>query len=145
MRAVLWSAAVAGLLAVGMILVPGISSAHSSSSAGLDPELSPQVHHITLTSPNAQTDGYFGVSVAISGKTVVVGAPVETVSGNMYAGHAYTFKGKTGALISTLTSPNAQTDGSFGWSVAVSGTTVVVGAIGETASGYDSAGHSYVF
>lgn len=91
MRAVLWSAAVAGLLAVGMILVPGISSAHSSSSAGLDPELSPQVHHITLTSPNAQTDG------------------------------------------------------SFGWSVAVSGTTVVVGAIGETASGYDSAGHSYVF
>jgi len=97
-----------------------------------------------LTSPNAQTDGYFGYSVAISGTTVVVGAR-QTASGYLEAGHAYVFKGTTGALIATLTSPNAQADGDFGFSVAVSGTTVVVGALYETASGDADAGHAYVF
>ncbi|MGI0079715.1 MAG: FG-GAP repeat protein [Nitrososphaerales archaeon] len=44
---------------------------------------------IIMTSPNVQTNGNFGVSVAISGTTIVVGAPFETVSGLSAAGHAY--------------------------------------------------------
>ncbi|MGI0079466.1 MAG: FG-GAP repeat protein [Nitrososphaerales archaeon] len=42
-----------------------------------------------MTSPNVQTNGNFGLSVAISGTTIVVGAPFETVSGLSAAGHAY--------------------------------------------------------
>lgn len=97
-----------------------------------------------LTSPNAQTDGYFGYSVAIGG-SIVVGAPNEASSGNQYAGNAYTFNVKTGKLISNLTSANPQYYGYFGYDVAISGNTVVVGAPNEASSGYSAAGNAYTF
>jgi len=104
---------------------------------------------LELSSPNVQTDGLFGFSVASSGGLVVVGAPHENVSGQKDAGHAYVLSAKTGAMISTLTSPNPQTYGFFGYSVAISGTTVVVGAFGENVSiwfsTFVSAGHAYTF
>jgi large repetitive protein len=99
----------------------------------------------TLSSPNAQADGQFGFSVAINGTTVVVGAPQETASSMIHAGHVYIYRATTGALVSTLTSPNVQAEGVFGWSVASSSTEVVVGAIGETASSQPDAGRAYVF
>ncbi|MGC2288757.1 MAG: hypothetical protein WA688_02730 [Thermoplasmata archaeon] len=99
----------------------------------------------TLTSPNAQKDGFFGASVAVSGTTAVVGASGEIVKGASAAGHAYEFNAETGALIRTLTSPNAQSGGTFGVSVAISGSTAVVGASGETAKGVSAAGHAYEF
>src|SRR2546428_94960 len=98
----------------------------------------------TLTSPNVETDGWFGFPVAVSGTMVVVGAENETVGGIVGAGHAYIFS-TTGSLIATLASPNAQSNGRFGESVAVSGNTVVVGAPQESVSGLTQAGHSYVF
>src|SRR5207249_6195441 len=78
----------------------------------------------TLTSANAQTDGVFGSSVGVSGTTVVVGAPDESAGtpAQPFAGHAYVFDATDGSLITTLTSPNAQTGGDFGSSGAVSGT-----------------------
>ena len=100
---------------------------------------------ITLTSPNVQPFGYFGESVAVSGGFVVVGAPDETANGFIEAGHAYIFNAASGALLSTLTSPNAQPYGNFGFSVAVSGNTAVVGAYGETVNGQYDAGYAYVF
>src|SRR5207245_5975821 len=90
----------------------------------------------TLTSPNG--GGWFGYSVAISGTNVVVGAPAEN------AGHAYVFT-TTGTLITTFTSPNAQTGGEFGFVVDVSGTNVVIGTQGETAAGFSNAGHAYIY
>src|SRR5881396_2849689 len=103
----------------------------------------------TLTSPNAQTDGEFGFSVAVSGTTVVVGAPGESAGtpAQTQAGNAYVFDATDGSLITTLTSPNAQTDGVFGSSVGVSGTTVVVGAPDESAGtpAQLDAGNAYVF
>jgi hypothetical protein len=99
----------------------------------------------TLTSPNAQGDGSFGFSVSVSGTTVVVGAPYETANALTTAGHAYVFDASTGSPIATLTSPYAQASGLFGYSVSVSCTTVVVGAVGETANGQDAAGHAYSF
>ena len=99
----------------------------------------------TLTSPNAQSDGYFGLSVANSGKLVVVGAPYETANGYSQAGHAYIYNEATGKLIQNLTSPNAQSDGYFGTSVTISGKLVIIGASGETVDGYSLAGHAYVY
>ena len=102
----------------------------------------------TLTSPNVPSgpgaSGGFGYSVAVSGTSVIVGAPGETAGGFGSAGHAYIFN-NTGSLITTLTSPNAQINGVFGYSVAVSGTSVIVGASVETAGGFGSAGHAYIF
>jgi hypothetical protein len=99
----------------------------------------------SLTSPYAQATGRFGISVSAGCTTVVVGAYGETANGQPTAGHAYSFDATTGFLTTTLTSPNAQGGGVFGTSVAVSGTTVVVGAPQETGSGFATAGHAYVF
>jgi hypothetical protein len=102
----------------------------------------------TLTSPTPQStvsERGFGHSVSISGTTVVVGAPDETANALAGAGHAYVFNATDGSLITTLTSPNAQSNGEFGFSVSISGTTVVVGAPDETANALAVAGHAYVF
>ena len=99
-----------------------------------------------LTSPNPELDGKFGYSVSVSGTTVVVGTPSESTGiGLAGAGRAYVFDATTWSLATTLTSPYAQSNGRFGYSVAVSGTTVVVGASGETADGQSQAGHAYSF
>lgn len=100
---------------------------------------------LTLVSPNAQPSGEFGYSVALEGTTLAVGALFETGSGQQYAGHAYIFDSKSGTLLATLTSPNAQFYGDFGVAVAISGTTVAVGASGEQVSSNTSAGHVYTF
>ncbi len=103
----------------------------------------------TLTSPTPQLNGDFGLSVAVSGTTVVVGAPGESAGtpAQTQAGHAYVFDATDGSLITTLTSPTPQTGGQFGFSVAVSGTTVVVGAPLESAGtpAQPFAGNAYVF
>ncbi|MGP8135202.1 MAG: hypothetical protein ACLQD8_03545 [Thermoplasmata archaeon] len=88
--------------------------------------------NMVLTSPNAVHDGSFGEAVALSGTTLVVGAPFETAGGYLYAGHAYIYNAISGALLYQLTSPNAQELGYFGNSVAVGGTIAVVGAYGES-------------
>ena len=102
----------------------------------------------TLASPNPQNEGGFGWSVAVSGTTVVVGAPFES-AGNpavSYAGNAYVFDVTTGFQSpTTLTSPYAQANGDFGWSVAAGGTSVVVGAPFETVGSLTQAGHAYSF
>jgi WD40 repeat protein len=98
----------------------------------------------TLTSPNAQTGGFFGCSVSAEGSHVVVGAVGETVGSNSTAGHVYVFTA-SGELMSTLTSPNAQAGGRFGYSVSTDGSRVVVGAVDEAVDSYSAAGHAYVF
>ena len=98
-----------------------------------------------ITSPNIQDQGWFGYSVSLSGNLLAVSTPYEKAGGYSDAGHAYVFNAISGALIQTLTSPNAQAYGYFGYSVSLSGTLVAVGAYGETAGGYTEAGNAYVF
>lgn len=71
--------------------------------------------------------GAFGVSVAISGTTVVVGAPGQSGAGHSYV---YARSGATWRLQATMRAPGGQGADQFGSGVAVSGTTVVVGAPG---------------
>ena len=84
-------------------------------------------------------DDYFGWSVAISGSTAVVGA----VGHASYMGSVYVFtKTATGWIqAAELTGSGTVTEDGFGTSVAVSGTTVVVGAEGYA----KGAGRAYVF
>jgi hypothetical protein len=86
---------------------------------------------------------YFGYSVAVSGDTVVVGAPNEdstttgiNSTGNesaSNAGAAYVFvrSGTTWSQQAYLKASQVTAGDNFGWSVAVSGDTVAVGAINE--------------
>ncbi len=106
-----------------------------------------------LLSPQPSGSGLFGASVATNGSTVVVGAPGE----NHGAGYAYSFQRKV-HILTTYWSPvglnttdpsshQASGNGEFGFSVAINGSTVVVGAPGENSSSGDvtQAGNAYVF
>jgi len=98
----------------------------------------------TLTSPSPQLLGAFGWSVAVSGSSVIVGAPGENASKVPAAGQVYIFSATTGKLLKTLSSPNSESGGEFGVDMAASGSLLVVGAILEnTTVGF--AGRAYVY
>ena len=97
-----------------------------------------------LKASNTQELYNFGQSVAISGDTVIVGSPGEAsnatgVNGNQSdnsaegSGAAYVFvrSGTTWSQQSYLKASNTESYDGFGWSVAISGDTVVVGSLSE--------------
>ena len=94
-----------------------------------------------LKASNTGAHHRFGCSVGVSGDTVVVGAWGESTGNiNFQPGAAYVFTrlGSTWSQqaflkASNLGSPATATgsDDQFGWSVAVSGDTIVVGAVAE--------------
>ena len=79
-----------------------------------------------LKASDTATFDYFGISVAISGDTIVVGAYGK----NNYTGAAYVFSrnGTTWSQQAYLTSPYPCCGPRFGYSVAISGSTIVVGS-----------------
>ena len=101
-----------------------------------------------LASDGAYSD-YFGTSIGISGDTVVVGAFWDDDQ-SPFSGSAYVFE-KPGGGWSGILNEDAKllaSDGAdfdlFGFSVAVSGDTVVVGAHGDDDQSSES-GSAYVF
>jgi len=96
-----------------------------------------------------QTDfDWFGYSVAVSGDTVVVGAPYAS-SGGAYGGQAYVFSRNQGGTntwgqVKVLSASDQADYNKFGYSVAVSGDTVVVGAY-YADSGGSYRGQAYIF
>jgi hypothetical protein len=83
-----------------------------------------------LTASDGARGDYFGWSVAITGSTVLVGA----MGSNNYAGAVYVFasSGATWSQQAELTASDGAEADFFGWSVALSGSTVVVGAFGDS-------------
>ena len=105
----------------------------------------------TLTNPNAygttSTDR-FGWSVSISDTYAVVGAYLEDDAGGIESGKAYIFDVLTGALLQILNNPNAYNNSvgdQFGYSVAISGSQVIVGTPYEDGAGGTQSGKSYIF
>ena len=102
-------------------------------------------HQVTLRASNMESFDNFGQSVAVSGDTIVVGAPFEDsnatgVNGNQSnnsassAGAAYVFtrSGTTWSQQAYLKASNAEANDEFGGAVTISGDTVVVGADSES-------------
>ncbi|MCP4545787.1 MAG: DUF11 domain-containing protein [bacterium] len=85
-----------------------------------------------LTASDAAADDRFGSLVGISGDTVVVGAYLEDTAGND-SGAAYVFvrSSPTWTEQQKLTASDAAADDWFGYSVGISGDTVVVGAYSD--------------
>jgi hypothetical protein len=110
----------------------------------------PFVKAVELTSPAGAT-GDFSRSVAVSGNTVVVGAPQATVDGKANQGAAYVFVEPAGgwATASTYTAELYNNLGSpgdeLGWSVGIGGNAVVVSAPYATVDGKANQGAAYVF
>jgi len=122
-----------------------------------------------LKASNAQATDWFGAAVALSGDTLVVGAPSEESSatgvdgdqannGAIDSGAAYVFA-RSGAIWSQqayLKASNTSVASAFGHAVDVSGDTILVGAWGESgasvgvnagqnSNGSPSSGSAYLF
>jgi tRNA threonylcarbamoyladenosine modification (KEOPS) complex Pcc1 subunit len=116
-----------------------------------------------LKASNAEAGDGFGVSVALSEDTLVVGARYEAGSAgggegdntapNAGAAYVFTRSGGVWSQQAYLKASNAEGSDGFGWSVALSGDTLVVGAYGEDSSAgggegdntASTAGAAYVF
>ena len=107
----------------------------------------PTVPVASLNNPGPSSGDKFGTSVAISGRWMVVGAPWDK-TGARRSGSAYVYdlaSATPTVAVATLNNPNPAVDDYFGYSVAISGTRVVVGSpYHETGAGiayvYDVAG-----
>ncbi len=104
-----------------------------------------------LVASDARVSDWLGVSVAISGDTVVAGARGDDSASGTDQGSAYVFIKPAGGWSGTLSqsaklvaSDGASSD-EFGNSVAISGDTVVVGAWQDDISSQGDRGSAYVF
>jgi len=106
----------------------------------------PWIQQAELTASDGKAGDYFGLSVAVSGNTVVVGAWNHTVGSNQ-KGAVYVFveSGGTWSQQAELTASDGGAVGMFGWSVAVSGSTAVVGAYEHAVGSNYYQGAAYVF
>jgi hypothetical protein len=109
-----------------------------------------QTAELTASDPNPGSD-QLGTAVAVSGDTIVVGAPVHSTgpsSDQFEAGAAdvYTMP-PTGWANATQTAELTASDGqgALGSSVAVSGNTVVAGAPSHQVGSNDASGAAYVY
>ena len=108
----------------------------------------------TINNPNTYSTAdsdWFGVSVSISpdSSRLIVGAYLEDFSTTVTsAGIAYIFNPDTGALLYTLTDPNAYSTATgdyFGWSVAISDNYAIVGAYQEDDASGIASGKAYLY
>ena len=105
------------------------------------------VNEQKLTASDGAASDQFGISVAVSGATIVVGMPFDDIGGNVNQGSAYVFKRQGGSWVETqkLTASDGAVFDQFGFSVAVSGATIVVGARLDDIGGNFTQGSAYVF
>jgi hypothetical protein len=98
-----------------------------------------------LTDANGAADDWFGYSVAVSGDTAIVGAQHDDDAGSS-SGSAYIFtrSGLTWTQQAKLNAADGATFDNFGWSVALSGDTAIIGAFGDDDAGSNS-GSAYIF
>ena len=93
--------------------------------------------------PNDGAPGFFSWSIDIDGDVVAVGAYHDNVNG-AGSGSAYLFDAGTGAQLRKLIPSDGAYQDEFGWSIAVDGGVVAVGAISDDDNGGDS-GSVYLF
>ncbi len=99
-----------------------------------------------LSASDGSSDDYFGKSVAINGNYIVVGAYIDYTTSS-YEGSAYVFKinsDDTISQIAKLKANDAAYNDQFGWSVAISGDYIAVGAPYDDPD-YSNEGSTYIF
>ena len=106
------------------------------------------VQEAKLTSPDPDPDEGFAHDSALSGDVVVVGAPSAYIPG-VQSGAAYTFRydpqESQWAYEATLTASGFESAYLFGYSVAIDGDVILIGARDAEIDGMVQAGSAYVF
>ena len=100
-----------------------------------------------LTATGGAAYDWFGWSVALDGDTALIGAPTRTVGGNTHQGAAYVFT-RTGTSWSpqggALTASDGAANDEFGWSVALAGSTALIGVLNHAVGSNADQGSAYV-
>ena len=129
----------------GIITVGSFGDDDNGSVSGsaylFDAATGTQLHKLVPLDGEAQER--FGSSVAISGNTVVVGAPFDNQNGH-WSGAAYIFNATTGVQIAKLVANDGADDDFFGTAVAIGDGVVCVGAYKDGDQGYSS-GSVYLY
>jgi hypothetical protein len=104
---------------------------------------------IKLWAADGAADDNFGSSVALDGNAAVIGAYGDDAGDNdqySKSGSAYVFvrNGTSWSQQVKLLAPDGETEDVFGYSVAVSGSTALIGVYGDDDKGMNS-GSAYVF
>jgi hypothetical protein len=106
-------------------------------------------NQVELTASDGAANDEFGYSVALNGYTAVIGAPYKKVGTKASQGVAYVFAstdgGHTWTQQAELSASNGAAGDEFGYSVAVSGSRVLIGAVFKTINGALNQGAAYVF
>lgn len=104
----------------------------------------PQQSLLTSDGVNASA---FGSSLAISGETILVGAPLTVIDATINRGVAYAFvrNGVTWSQQQRLAPAIPLESGSFGQSVALQGNSAVIGVPGEAIGSNSGQGAAYIF
>lgn len=97
-----------------------------------------------MVAPDGDGGEFFGDAVAMSGNQMLIGAPYEANGGTSGSGSAYLVDTITGGIWQKLGVIDGKQDDNLGYIVAMAGSTVVIGAIGEDSFGVDS-GAAYGF
>jgi FG-GAP repeat len=127
------------LVSSSMLVVAPISLLAVTTSA---PALAASVLGSQTAKYSSCSCDYAGAAVAVSGSMLLVGEPaIDNASGRVYV---YTQSGGAWSKTATLVGSDTAAGDTFGFSVALSGTTAVVGAPGHSANG-NYAGSAYVF
>jgi len=157
-RNFIWACALVfvAVIVAGVVVAIVISTGagDSSDSSIVDPSENPAPgpniptsYEVKLVASNIIADDYLGQSVAISGETILVGAYFDVVDdAGTNSGSAFVFErsGGTWAEQAKLTPSDAATYDYFAWSIAISKTTVAVGARRDDDDGENS-GSVYIF
>ncbi|MFZ0545284.1 MAG: FG-GAP repeat protein [Candidatus Promineifilaceae bacterium] len=100
-----------------------------------------------LTANSGSAEDTFGYAVALDGSFALVGAPTEDVNGNVDQGAAYIFSrtGNSWSQQARLITADTVAGDEFGRSVALDGSTALVGAPFEDIGFDEDQGAAYVF
>ena len=109
----------------------------------------PFIQQAKLTASDGAAYDQLGYSVAVSGDTLVAGAPFATVNGNADRGAVYVFVAPRGGWANAtetakLTASDGAANDNLGTGVGISGDTVVAGS-NATIDGHADQGAVYVF
>ena len=142
-----YSVAISGtsiLVGTALKTTPGVSEAGAVST--FNAIGASWFEQAQLTAGDGAGNDEFGISVALSGDTALVGAYLDDNSASN-AGSAFIFvrAGSQWLPQFKLISPEPQQDGWFGYSVALEGDIAVVGAPRDRSSPGVNAGAAYVF
>jgi hypothetical protein len=134
---------ITGLLFGTFLLLNALTNVFSQSVLSFTPGNASYTQQAKLFQTDGSHDDRFGTSVALDGDTLVVGTVYDDIGASNDQGSAYVFvrDGSNWNFQAKLVANDGGAVDRFGWRVAISGDTIVVGSYGNSSG----RGAAYIF